>query len=83
MAQLSTITSLWQNVREADLRPYRDQALAGVRLAIVGDASAGTTTLADQIRRDPNHPRQFSDAPLLLLDLDFYSAQITALIYLF
>ena len=69
MAQLSTITSLWQNVREADLRLYRDQALAGVRLAIVGDASAGTTILADQIRRDPNHPSQFSDAPLLLIDL--------------
>ncbi len=70
MTQLGTLTSFWQNIRDADLRPYRDQALAGVRLAIIGDSDAGTAILADQIRRDPNHPQNISDAPLLLLDLD-------------
>lgn len=70
MSQLNAITSLWQNIREADLRPYRDQALAGVRIAIVGDSETGLSALADQFRSDPSRPHQVSDAPLLLLNLD-------------
>lgn len=70
MNRFSTLTTFWQNIREADLRPYREQAVGGVRLAIVGEPGSGGEILADQIRRDPNRPQVFSDAPVLLLDLD-------------
>jgi uncharacterized protein (DUF697 family) len=70
MNRFSTLTSFWQNIREADLRPYREQAVGGVRLAIVGEPGSGGDILSEQIRRDPNRPQIFSDAPVLLLDLD-------------
>jgi len=57
-------------VREADLRPLREQALRGVRLAIIGEPGSGRSTLADQMRHDPNRPQLSSDAPVLVLDLD-------------
>ncbi len=68
--QNQSLTNFWANIREADLRPLRDQALRGVRLAIVGQPGSGRSTLADQMRRDPNRPQLSSDAPVLILDLD-------------
>jgi len=68
--KINSLTNFWTNVREADLRPLRDQALRGIRLAIVGDPGSGRSTLADQMRRDPNRPQLSSDAPVLVLDLD-------------
>ena len=70
MNKINSLTNFWTNVREADLRPLRDQALRGIRLAIVGDPGSGRSTLADQMRRDPNRPQLSSDAPVLVLDLD-------------
>ncbi len=67
------ITNLWDNIREADLRPLRDQALRGVRIAIVGAPGSGRAELADQMRRDPNRPQLTSDAPVLILDLELAS----------
>lgn len=70
MNKFSTLTNLWENVREADLRPLREQALRGVRIAIVGEPGSGRALLADQLRRDPNRPQLNSEAPALILDLD-------------
>jgi uncharacterized protein (DUF697 family) len=70
MNRINSLTNFWTNVRETDLRPLRDQALRGVRLAIVGQPGSGRSTLADQMRRDPNRPQLSSDAPVLVLDLE-------------
>jgi uncharacterized protein (DUF697 family) len=70
MNRINSLTNLWENVREADLRPLRDQALRGVRIAIIGQPGSGRSTLADQMRRDPNRPQLSSDAPVLVLDLE-------------
>jgi uncharacterized protein (DUF697 family) len=71
--RINSLTSFWANIREADLRPLRDQALRGVRLAIIGQPGSGRSTLAEQMRRDPNRPQLSSDAPVLVLDLDHAS----------
>jgi uncharacterized protein (DUF697 family) len=76
--RINSLTNFWSNVREADLRPLRDQALRGVRLAIVGAPGSGRSTLADQMRRDPNRPQLTSDAPVLVSDLDNTSQSGTA-----
>jgi uncharacterized protein (DUF697 family) len=68
--RINTLTNFWVNVREADLRPLREQALRGVRLAIIGQPGSGRSTLAEQMRHDPNRPQLSSDAPVLVLDLD-------------
>jgi predicted GTPase len=69
MSQFNTLNNLWQNIREADLRPMREQALRGVHIAIVGAPGSGRSTLADQMRRDPHRPQLSSDAPVMVLDL--------------
>jgi len=70
MNRINSLTNLWENIREADLRPLREQALLGARLAIVGQPGCGRSTLAEQMRRDPNRPQLTSDAPVLVLDLE-------------
>jgi uncharacterized protein (DUF697 family) len=70
MNKINSLTNFWTNVREADLRPLREQALRGVHLAIIGEPGSGRSTLADQMRRDPNRPQLSSDTPVLVLDLD-------------
>lgn len=70
MNRISSLTNFWENIREADLRPLRKQALRGVRLAIIGAPGSGRSTLADQMRRDPNRPQLSSDAAALVLNLD-------------
>ncbi len=53
MNKIGSLTSFWENVREADLRPLREQALAGIRIAVIGEPGSGRAALADQMRRDP------------------------------
>jgi uncharacterized protein (DUF697 family) len=69
MSALSYVTNVWDILKEADLRPLRDQALRGVRIAIVGAPGSGRSTLADQMRNDPARPQLATDSPLLILDL--------------
>jgi uncharacterized protein (DUF697 family) len=66
----SYLTDTWQTIKEVDLRPIREQALRGVRIAIVGAPGSGRSTLADRMRRDPSHPEAEADTPVLILDLD-------------
>jgi uncharacterized protein (DUF697 family) len=66
----SYLTDTWQTIKEVDLRPIREQALRGVRIAIVGAPGSGRSTLADQMRRDPSHPNVELDTPVLILDLE-------------
>jgi uncharacterized protein (DUF697 family) len=70
LGKFNALTNLWDNVREADLRPYRVQAQRGVQIAIIGRLGSGRSTLADRMRRDPSHPQHASDTPVAVLDLD-------------
>jgi len=78
MNKIGSLTSLWKNVGEADLRPFRDQALSGIQIAIVGEPGSGRAELADQMRRDPNRPQLASDTPILALDLESASQAASA-----
>jgi uncharacterized protein (DUF697 family) len=70
MPGIKDVANLWDNVREIDLRPLRDAALRGVRIAIVGQEETGRYALADQMRHDPAQPQAETDSPLLILDLE-------------
>jgi len=70
MAGLRAITNTWNSVTEFDVRPYREQAERGVRLALVGKSGSGRHMLADLMRRDPYRPEVEQPTPLLLVDLE-------------
>lgn len=69
MSIFTYVTNVWDVLKEADVRPLRDQALRGLRIAIVGAPGSGRSTLADQLRKDPAHPQYATDSPVLILDL--------------
>jgi uncharacterized protein (DUF697 family) len=70
MAKPTDLMNTWNTIKEVDLRPLRQQALNGVRFAIVGVAGSGRSTLASQMRSDPARPENESDTPVQVLDLD-------------
>lgn len=69
MPSFKEIASVWNNLREIDLRPLREAALREVRIALVGRPGVGRHTLAAQMRRDPARPGVFTQSPLAILDL--------------
>lgn len=70
MPKPSDLANTWNTIKEVDLRPLRQQAVNGVRIAIVGVPGSGRKTLASQMRSDPAKPENMSDAPVLVLDLE-------------
>lgn len=70
MPGISNITNVWNNLKEIDLRPLRQEALDVVKLALVGSPGAGREALAGQMRRDPSRPNMELQTPLMTLDLD-------------
>ena len=70
MAGLKDITSIWNNIREVDLRPIRDAALREVRIGLVGEPGVGRHTLAAQMRRDPARPNVQAQTPLAIVPLE-------------
>ncbi len=69
MAGITDLANVWNNIKEIDLRPIRDEALQWVKIAIVGASDAERQELAEQMRRDPVRPAIQVRTPLLLLDL--------------
>ncbi|MDD5468714.1 MAG: zinc-ribbon domain-containing protein [Anaerolineales bacterium] len=70
MSRLKELPSIWNNIKEMDLRPLQVEALRGVKIAIAGRAGSGKRLLARQMRRDPRRPDEETLTPMLLLDLD-------------
>ncbi|MBN2549855.1 MAG: hypothetical protein JXB15_11895 [Anaerolineales bacterium] len=70
MAKTSDLMNTWKNIQEIDLRPLQQQALNGIKVAIVGDPGSGRSTLASQMRRDPARSHLETDTPMLILDLE-------------
>jgi uncharacterized protein (DUF697 family) len=70
MANVLAIQNSWNTIKEVDLRPLRESALRGIRIAIVGESQALCTALAGQLRRDPYHPTIEAQSPVLVTDLE-------------
>ena len=69
MPSLANIKTVWENLSEMDLAPLREEALRGIHLTIIGTGGSGRSTLASQMRRDPNHTQMVSQTPVSILDL--------------
>ncbi len=68
MAGITSITNIWDNVKEIDLRPLRQEALRIVKIAIVGMPDSGRSRLAAQMSTDPHRPDDITiqaDTPIL------------------
>jgi uncharacterized protein (DUF697 family) len=70
MAGLKSVFSIWENLKEVDLRPIREAALRPVKLAIVGQPGTGRHSLAEQMRRDPQQPEKKTQTAVLIADLN-------------
>lgn len=70
MAGIRDLSNAWQTVTELDVRPLREQAERGVRIALVGKAGSGRQALADQMRKDPARPEKATLSPLYIIDLE-------------
>jgi uncharacterized protein (DUF697 family) len=70
MPRLSELTSIWNTIKEVDLRPLRSEAQRGVRIALVGRQGSGKHLLASQMRHDPQRAKYETMTPLLVVDLE-------------
>jgi uncharacterized protein (DUF697 family) len=70
MAGWKDLPNIWDNIKEIDLRPLRESALQGLRVALVGKPGCGMDELAGHMRRDPRRPDVETSSPLLLLSLE-------------
>ncbi|MCU0485902.1 MAG: zinc-ribbon domain-containing protein [Anaerolineales bacterium] len=70
MSTVGRLTSIWENVKEIELKPIAAEALQELSLAIVGRPGSGRHTLAGQMRTDPQRPSIIMQSPLLITDLD-------------
>jgi uncharacterized protein (DUF697 family) len=71
LAGIKSITNVWNNVKEIDLRPLRQEALQIVKIAIVGAPESGRDMLAAQMSSDPLRRDDITiQADIPVLDLD-------------
>jgi len=70
VAGIKDISSVWNNVKEVDLKPIRDSATLPVRITLVGEPGAGKHTLAEQMRIDPERPGIHTQSPIAILTLN-------------
>lgn len=70
MAGIKDISSIWNNLKEIDLKPIREAATTPVRITIAGAPGAGKHTLAEQMRIDPARPDVKTQSPITLLTLE-------------
>jgi uncharacterized protein (DUF697 family) len=70
MAGISNLSNMWNTIKEVDLRPIRNEALKGIKIAIVGAQGSGRKTLVSQMHRDPLRPVAETQTPVGVFDLD-------------
>ncbi len=70
MSGITSISSIWNNIKEIDLRPLREEALQLLKIAIVGAQGSGRSRLAAQLRRDPSREDIELQTPVMILDFD-------------
>jgi hypothetical protein len=70
MAGLKDISSIWNNIKEVDLKPIRDSAVHPLRIAIIGAPGSGRHTLAEQMRTDPSREGIHTQSAVAISTLD-------------
>ncbi len=70
MAGLKDIASVWNNIKEIDLKPIRDSATLPLHIVLVGAVGSGRHTLAEQMRTDPARPGVHTQSTLALISLE-------------
>jgi uncharacterized protein (DUF697 family) len=81
MPRLSEFTSIWNTIKEVDLRPLRSEAQRGVKIALVGRQGSGKRLLASQMRRDPQREVNETMTPLLVVDLESGEQSLHQVLY--
>jgi uncharacterized protein (DUF697 family) len=67
---IKDLSSVWNNIKEIDLKPIRDSATYPLRIVLAGSTGAGKHTLAEQMRSDPSRPEIHTQSPLALFTLE-------------
>ncbi len=70
MAGLKDIASVWNNVKEIDLKPIREAATNPLRIVLVGAPESGRHSLAEQMRTDPARPGVHTQSTLALISVE-------------
>lgn len=70
MAGLKDISSVWNNIKEIDLKPIRDAANYPLKIAIAGSVGSGRHTLAEQMRTDPAREGIHTQSPLAIITIE-------------
>jgi uncharacterized protein (DUF697 family) len=70
MAGLKDISSVWNNIKEIDLKPIRDAATYPLKIALAGAQGAGRHTLAEQMRTDPAREGIHTQSPLAIISIE-------------
>jgi uncharacterized protein (DUF697 family) len=70
MAGIKDLSSVWNNVKEIDLRPLAEDATRGLRIAVIGDPTLGGEALAEAMRHDPSHPEAVVPSPVLVAGVE-------------
>jgi uncharacterized protein (DUF697 family) len=70
VAGLKDIASVWNNIKEVDLKPIRESATSPVRIVLVGAPASGRHSLAEQMRTDPARPVMHTQSTFTLLSLE-------------
>jgi uncharacterized protein (DUF697 family) len=70
MPGIKELTNIWENIREVDLRPIRDEAAREVKILLVGGQGSGRETLAENMRQDPARPSMRTTTPIPILSLE-------------
>ncbi len=78
MAKGSILSEGWSTIKEIDLKPIQQQALGGVKLALVGKPGSGRTSIARQMRIDPARSGIESNSPVQIIDIQNASEAVEA-----
>lgn len=70
MSSIQNISSVWTNIKEVDLKPFRDAATHPVRIAIAGETGTGKHTLVELMRTDPGRPEIYLQTPVALFSFN-------------
>jgi uncharacterized protein (DUF697 family) len=70
MAGLKDISSVWNNIKEIDLKPIRDTATYPLKITLAGAQGAGKHTLAEQMRTDPAREGIHTQSPLAIITIE-------------
>jgi uncharacterized protein (DUF697 family) len=66
VAGIKDIASVWNNIKEIDLKPIRESAMNPVQIVLAGAPGSGRHTLAEQMRTDPARPGMHTQSTLAI-----------------